>query len=55
MPGHLIDHAAAGKHHFGMIWVRTKTGFRALVNGLYLVWAASEADEGMDHADWLPY
>lgn len=55
MPGHLTDHAAAGKHHGGIIWVRPKTGLKALVNALCLVWVASEAEEWMDRTDWLPY
>ena len=55
MPGHLTEHAAAGKHHGGIIWVRPKTGFKVLVSALYLVWAAAEADEWIDRTDWLPY
>ncbi len=54
-PKHLAAHMAAGRHHFGIAWVRRGTRFSDLVDALYLVWVASEAEEWVDRADWLPY
>jgi len=55
MPRHLAEHMAAGRHHAGIAWVRRKTRFADLVDVLYLIWAADEAEQWTDRTDWLPY
>ena len=55
IPKHLAAHMAAGRHHFGIAWVRRGTRFSDLVDAIYLVWAAAEAEEWADRTDWLPY
>ena len=54
IPAHLAAHIAAGKHHWGIIWVRPSTRFSLLVNELHMLWEASQAEEWVDRTDWLP-
>jgi hypothetical protein len=35
--------------------VRRGARFSDLVDAIYLVWAAAEAEEWADRTDWLPY
>lgn len=54
IPGHLKVHWAAGGHVWGIGWVRPQTTIGRLVEELYLIWSASEAEEWLDRVEWLP-
>ncbi len=55
MPAHIADHGGAGGHHWGIFWVRPKATLGSLLEALYLLWEASDAEEWVDRTDWLPY
>jgi hypothetical protein len=55
MPEHSKRHLDAGRHHWGVL----KTSSQALpigqiISDQILIWEASEAEEYVDRADWLP-
>jgi len=55
IPGHIVDHFAAGGHHWGIFMiVQTQVSFGQLSEELYLLWEASEATEWIDKRQWLP-
>ena len=55
MPGHIADHPAAGKHHWGLLKTRTrKPAIGPLVDEILLIAGASEAEEYYDVSDWIP-
>lgn len=55
IPTHLIDHYNAGRmSHWGILWVRSRTSLGRLVATLHLIWEASEAEEWIDRAEWIP-
>lgn len=54
MPGHLVDHYAAGRHHWGLFLVSKNAPLRVLADALYMYWDASEAEQWADLVEWLP-
>ena len=54
MPGHIGDHLRAGRHHWGVLRVKPGAAMATLVEELVLLWEASEAEDWVDHFDWLP-
>lgn len=54
MPGHLVDHHAAGRHHWGLFLVSKDAPLRALDDTLYVYWDVSEAEQWVDLVEWLP-
>ena len=54
IPGHLIDHYAAGRHVPGIFWLKPHAGLASIIEELYLIWAASTADEYEDRALFIP-
>ena len=54
MPAHLYSHHAAGRHTWGVLWVRKNTATRQLVEELVLIWEASEAEEWIDFTGDIP-
>ena len=54
MPMHLVDHYAAGRHVPGVFWIRPRAGLGAIIEELYLIWYASEADEYQDRTLFIP-
>ena len=55
MPGHLADHHAAGRHHWGLFLVSSRTRpLRPLADTLYVYWDVSEAEQWVDLVEWLP-
>jgi len=54
MPGHVADHFAAGRHHWGIFNIRDSASIVDLIEALELVWGASTADEWKDKSDWIP-
>ncbi len=54
MPTHLADHYAAGRHVPGIFWLRPGAGLGAIIEELYLIWSASEADEYRDRTLFIP-
>lgn len=54
MPTHLADHYAAGRHVPGVFWMRPGVGLGAIIEELYLIWSASEAEEYQDRTLFIP-
>jgi hypothetical protein len=54
MPFHIADHLAAGHHHWGVFLVRKGTTIGRLAEELYLIWAASNAEEWLDQERRVP-
>jgi hypothetical protein len=55
IPGHVADHAAAGRRHWGIAWTRPDVRIGPLAEALHLIWAASEAKEWIDRTVWIPF
>jgi hypothetical protein len=54
MPMHLSEHFAKGNHIPGIILIRKDILLGKLVEDLYLIWAASKAEEYRDQIVYLP-
>lgn len=48
MPGHLADHLALGHHVPGIIQLPRRMNIRAVLDDLWLIWAAAQPDEFQD-------
>ena len=55
IPVHLAEHTAAGRRHWGIVWLRDAQNIGQIADALYLIWSASEAEEWIDRTDWLPW
>jgi len=55
MPVHFTDHPAAGRHHWGVVVLSRELPVGQLAVEVYLFWEASEAEEWIDHVEWIPY
>lgn len=55
MPGHVVDHYAAGHMHWGVFRIRPGASLGALAQALYLFSIASEAEEWQHVMDWIPF
>jgi hypothetical protein len=54
MPEHARDHLAAGHHHWGIFEIRPNTPYKAVIEELFTIWEASEAEEWIDQLVWIP-
>jgi len=54
MPGHLADHLALGYHVPGIIQLPRRMNMRAILDDLWLIWAAALPDEFQDQIVHLP-
>jgi hypothetical protein len=55
MPGHIADHLAAGRHHWGVFRTHTRSpAIGPLAEMIYVYWGASEAEEHIDTQGWIP-
>ncbi len=54
IPGHLADHFAAGGHVPGVFWLRPAAEIGSIVEGLYLIWLTSSAEEFQDRTLYVP-
>lgn len=54
LPGHFADHLRAGGHVPGVLLIRRGTSLGQIIETLYLVWVASEAEEYYDQLDYIP-
>lgn len=54
IPVHLAEHFAAGRHSPGVLWIRPNTPLGRITEELYLIWAASTAEEYQDRALFIP-
>ena len=54
MPAHLAAHFAAGRRHWGILTTGDQFGLGQVIEDLYLLWEASEAEEWRDLVAWLP-
>lgn len=55
MPGHLADHHAAGHEYWGVLWVHERASLGQVIEALYEIAAASEAEEWRNRAEWIPF
>jgi hypothetical protein len=53
-PLHIADHLVAGGRHWGVLLVRKGTSIGRLAEDLYLIWAASVADEWINQERRIP-
>lgn len=54
MPGHVAEHFAAGRHHYGILQVRTERPLPEIVESLHIIWGASVYEEWKDRTVWIP-
>ena len=50
----LAAHHAAGGRHWGVLRLRDRTSLSDVIDALYLIWMAREAEEWQDYVDWIP-
>jgi hypothetical protein len=55
LPPTLEAHQSAGKHLWGIFWVRPHVPVSWLARDLYLIWEAAEAEEWRDRSSWIPF
>jgi hypothetical protein len=55
MPGHIAEHRAAGHSHWGVFRLRPGFGHGAYLDAIHLLWEASEAEEWIDHDEYIPW
>ena len=54
IPAHLRAHQAAGHHVPGVLLLRRSASLRHIIEQMYLLWAASDAEEYTDQMLYLP-
>ena len=54
IPNHLTEHFEDGGHVPGVLLIRRGTGLGQIVETLFLVWTASEAEEYRDRFFYIP-
>ena len=54
MPRHFTEHLTTGGHVPGVICIRKFVTMRELINILYLIWYASDAEEYRDRLVFIP-
>ena len=54
MPGHLIDHFAAGRHTAGVMLLRNNFTLAVYVQKIVHYWATTTADEWVDRTVYIP-
>jgi hypothetical protein len=54
MDVHLAAHYAAGGRHWRVFRLRDRASLGTIIEALYLLWAAREAEEWLDYTDWIP-
>ncbi len=55
MPGHVVDHFAAGNSFPGILTIKPETSIGEIVNELALIWESSEADEYINTMQFIPF
>ena len=54
MPKHFSEHLAMGRHVPGVFCIRKSVTMAELINLLYLIWYASDAEEYRDRLVFIP-
>lgn len=54
MPSHIANHISMGRKFAGLLWIRPETSPGRIVEELYLIWMASEAEEYRNQALYIP-
>lgn len=54
MPGHIADHYNAGGRLPGVLLIRHGSTLGQIVEALYLIWFAAEAEEFQDTIQYIP-
>ena len=54
MPKHFTEHLIAGRHVPGVICIRKSVTMSELINILYLIWYASDAEEYRNRLVFIP-
>ncbi len=55
IPTHLEEHLAKGRAFPGILWIRPHIRLGQLVDELYLIWTASEAEEYVGLTAYIPF
>jgi len=55
MPGHIADHFAAGRHHWGVFRLSRDLTLSQLAEQIEIFWEASEAEEWRDRLEYIPW
>jgi hypothetical protein len=55
LPGHAVDHLAAGGQHWGIFLVRAGSGIGETAMALYEIWACTTAEEWINRVEWIPF
>ena len=55
IPGHLIDHYNQGRHLPGVFWIRDGASLGQIIEALFIIWEASEAEEYVDRLLHIPF
>jgi len=55
IPGHLIDHYNQGRHVPGILWIRDGASLGQIIEALFMIWDASEAEEYVDRLLHIPF
>jgi len=54
IPIHIAEHFALGRHFPGVFWIRPGSTVNAVVEELYLIWSASDAEEYRNNTLFIP-
>jgi hypothetical protein len=54
LPDHVAAHLALGRRTKGVFWLRCQALLRDVIETLYLIWSASEAEEYVNQALFIP-
>ncbi|NJN65628.1 MAG: DUF5615 family PIN-like protein [Chloroflexaceae bacterium] len=53
-PGHVAEHFAAGRHHWGIMQLRIERPLAEIIESLHTIWGASTYEEWKDRTTWIP-
>ena len=54
IPVHIRDHYASGHQFPGVFWIRPGTEMGAVINELYIIWMASDAEDYRNSTFYIP-
>ncbi len=55
IPEHLIDHYNQSRHVPGIFWIRDGASLGQIIEALFTIWDASEAEEYVDRLLHIPF
>lgn len=54
IPTHIAEHFALGRRFPGVFWIRPESSINSVVEELYLIWSASDAEEYQNNTLFIP-